>query len=157
MVPGKDHVRRIHIQVLFGGSPEDSVSAAWKTDQKAVNLRERAMLWKMGFGYGEPHGYGSAEAGQGCDGGADHIPAAEVECAELQGGPVSQWEPADVDLKDAGLIVADDFQKARISFALIIVIFIYITNTGIHSIPLVLSLLSLVYSANRRKRTGEGC
>ena len=51
--------------------------------------------------------------------------------------------------------MAGDFYKAYISPALIVFIFIQIKSTGIHRLPLILSIISLVYSRAEGKRTED--
>ena len=90
----------------------------------------------MRFRYREAHGDRAAEAGQRGDRHADHVMAVQIECVEVQSGTISDGDPADMDLQDAGLVVPCDLEEPDVPFALFIFIFIYITNTGIHKVYL---------------------
>lgn len=122
----------IRVEAVLRRRPEDRVTAAGQADEKSVNSREGPMFWKMRFGYREARGDRAGEAGQRGDRHADHLLAVQIECAEIQRGPVSDRKPAYMDLQDAGLVVLCDFEEADVPSALFIFIFIYITNTGIH-------------------------
>lgn len=109
----------------------------------------------MRFGNGKPRGNISPETVQHSDLLRDQISAVPVKRVQLQGSAVPHRDAVGVDLEDAGAVMLGGFNKAHISPAFIVFIFIKIKSTGIHILPLVLSLFSLVYSQEKRKRTAD--
>ena len=79
---------------------------------------------KRPFRYGKAFRYSFTEAGQRGDLRSGHGISVSVKCVQLKGCSVAGGDAADMDLKDTGLIAAGYFDKADVSFALIIFIFI---------------------------------